>query len=125
MTSKPLEILKRGLAKFPKKIKDRKDALDARLSRKETISSADEHWLDHEANIIDEQRVIDNLEAASDYERGLARLNMSTIGRYVDDLNDPFTRNMEVILGSFSRQLHLDETRTIQSSVLTDFSPRL
>jgi len=53
MTSKPLEILKRGLAKFSKKIKDHKDALDARLSQKETISSADEHWLDHKANIID------------------------------------------------------------------------
>jgi len=44
-------------------------------SLKRTISSADEHWLDHEANIVDEQRVIENLEAASDYERGLARLD--------------------------------------------------
>jgi hypothetical protein len=72
MASKPLKILKRGLTNFSKKIKDHKDALDARLSRKETISSADEHWLDHKVNIIDEQRVIDNLEAASDYKRGLA-----------------------------------------------------
>jgi len=54
MTSKPLKILKRGLTKFLKKIKDRKDALDARFSQKETISLADVHWLDHEVNIIDE-----------------------------------------------------------------------
>ena len=75
MTSKALGILKRGFTKFSKKIKERKDALDARLAQKETISSADEHWLDHEANIVDEQCVLDNLEAASDYERGLARLD--------------------------------------------------
>jgi hypothetical protein len=92
MTSKPLEILKRGLAKFSKRIRDRKDTLDARLAQGETISSADEHWLDHEANIVDEQRVIDDLEAASDYERGLARLDdtgraiVKKIGEWAGDL---------------------------------------
>ncbi|KAF8223876.1 hypothetical protein L208DRAFT_1191219, partial [Tricholoma matsutake] len=75
MAPKPLEILKIGLAKFSKKIKDHKNPLDAKLSQKETISSADEHWLDHEANTVDEQCIIDNLKAASDYERGLARLD--------------------------------------------------
>ena len=75
MAPKPLEILKRGLAKFSKKIQDRKNALGAKLSRKENISPADEHWLDHEANTVDEQRIIDDLEAPSDYERGLARLD--------------------------------------------------
>jgi len=72
---KPLDILKQGLAKFSKKIKDRKDDINAKLSRKETISSADEQWLDHEANTVDEQRILDDLEAASDYERGLAQLD--------------------------------------------------
>ena len=75
MAQKPLEILKKGLAKFSKKIKERKDALEAKLSQKETILADDEHWLDHEANTVDEQRVIDNLEAASDYERGFSRLD--------------------------------------------------
>jgi hypothetical protein len=50
---------------------------------------------------------------------------VSTIGRYVDDLNEPIARKMEAVLGSFSRQLRLDETRTMKSSVLTDFFPRL
>jgi hypothetical protein len=49
MAQKPLEILKKGLTKFSKKIKERKDALEAKLARKETISADDEHWLDHEA----------------------------------------------------------------------------
>jgi hypothetical protein len=65
-----LRILKREFTKFSEKIKECKDALDARLTQKETISSADECWLDHEANIVDEQCVLNNLEAASDYERG-------------------------------------------------------
>ncbi|KAF8905996.1 hypothetical protein CPB84DRAFT_1770763 [Gymnopilus junonius] len=75
MAPGPLEVLKRGLAKFSKSIKDRKDALTTKLQRKETISSADEHWLDQEANTIDEQCIIDKLDEASDYERGLAKLD--------------------------------------------------
>jgi hypothetical protein len=73
MAPKPLDILKRGLTKFSEKIKACKDDLCAKLSRRETISSADEWWLDHKANTVDEQRVLDVLEAASDYERGLAQ----------------------------------------------------
>lgn len=50
---------------------------------------------------------------------------ISAIGRYVNDLNELITCKMEAVLGSFSRQLCLSETRTMKSSVLTDFSPRL
>ena len=58
MAQKPLEILKKGLTKFSKKIKERKDALEAKLAQKETNLADDEHWLDHKANIVDEQRVM-------------------------------------------------------------------
>ena len=75
MTPISLAVLKEGLTKFSKTIKDRKDDLNSKLSREEPISSADEQWLDHEANTVDEQRVLDELEAASDYERGLAQLD--------------------------------------------------
>ena len=75
MTPNRLDILKEGLSKFSKTVKDRKDKLNAKLSRKEPISSADEQWLDYEANTVDEQRILDDLEAASDYERGLAQLD--------------------------------------------------
>ncbi|KIM36341.1 hypothetical protein M413DRAFT_424966 [Hebeloma cylindrosporum] len=77
MAPKPLDILKKGLDKFSNKVKARKEALTLRLSRKESISSADERWLDHEANTIDEERVLHELEAASDYERGLERLDVN------------------------------------------------
>ena len=72
MALKPLDILKKGLAKFSNNTKDHKDKLNAKLSQRETISSVDEQWLDHDANTVDEQRVLDDLEAASDYKRGLA-----------------------------------------------------
>jgi predicted RNase H-like nuclease (RuvC/YqgF family) len=75
MTLKPLEILKNGLSKFKKTIEVRKDELNRKLSQKETISSSDEHWLDNEANIIDEQRILETLESASDYEQGVEKLD--------------------------------------------------
>jgi len=75
MTLKPLEILKNGLSKFKKTIEVRKDELNRKLARKETISSSDERWLDNEANIIDEQRILETLESASDYERGVEKLD--------------------------------------------------
>ena len=74
MALKPLEALKKGLAKFTETIKTRKKELSARLAMAETISSLDEHWLDNEANIVDEQCVLDTLESASDYEQGLAHI---------------------------------------------------
>ena len=46
MAPKPLDILKNGLDKFSKKIKTQKEALTLKLSQRESISSADEKWLD-------------------------------------------------------------------------------
>jgi hypothetical protein len=54
---KPLNVLKKGLSKVTQSLKVRKDELNAKLARKESISSSDEHWLDHEGNIIDEQHM--------------------------------------------------------------------
>jgi hypothetical protein len=75
MTLKPLDILKKGFSKFTKTIKACRDELNTKLARKETISSADEHWLDHEANTIDEEHILETLESASDYDRGFDRLD--------------------------------------------------
>ena len=71
MSLKPLDSLKKGLAKISKQIKARKDELQAKLLQRENISPADEEWLDHEANMVNEQCILDELEAASDYEQGL------------------------------------------------------
>ena len=75
MTLKPLEVLKKGLAKLSQKTKTKQDELTAKLSRSETILSADEQWLDHDGNLIDEQHVLDILESASDYDRGVEWLD--------------------------------------------------
>jgi len=74
MAPKPLEVLRKGLARFQETIKTHKNELTAKLARAETISSSDEHWLDDKANTVDEEHVLDTLESASDYEQGLGRL---------------------------------------------------
>ena len=76
----PVATLKKGLAEFSKKIKARKDKLTDQLAKNEKISDDDEHWLDHEANTVDEQRVLDILEAASDYEKEVGRLDENSKG---------------------------------------------
>jgi hypothetical protein len=75
MAPKSLEILKKGLARFKEKIKTRKKDLETKLAKAETISSLDEHWLDHEANTVDEEHIINTLESASNYEQGLEHLD--------------------------------------------------
>jgi len=41
----------------------------------EKISAEEEEWLDTDANLVDEEAVIDLLEKAPDYEHGLMQLN--------------------------------------------------
>ena len=50
---------------------------------------------------------------------------VSTISKYVDEFNDPIARKLEGILGSFNRQLHLDETKSMKTTVLTEFFRKL
>ena len=142
MAPKPLNILKKGLDKFSKIIKDCKEALNMKLSQRETISSADEQWLDHEANTIDKdhieiyQAVIDAIEAHENIKikggddvdndipldprptyRDVLKA-VSTIHRYIDDLNDPIACKMEALLASFNMKLHLNESRSMKGTVL-------
>ena len=49
----------------------------------------------------------------------------STINRYLDDLNNPIARKLEGLLGSFNRQLHLEESQSTKETVITDFFQRL
>jgi hypothetical protein len=75
MPPNPLEILKRGYSEFLRKIKDRKDKLNVKLSRGEAISTSDEQWLDNEGNTINEERILETLELAPDYNRAVAELD--------------------------------------------------
>ena len=75
MTPEPLKILKKGLQVLKKSISVKETKLETQLAKKKSISSSDEHWLDTEANLVDEDRIMESLENASDYERGFNRLD--------------------------------------------------
>lgn len=75
MALKPLDILRKGLDSLRKKVKARKDYLVAQLADKKSITLSEELWLDNDANLIDEERILEALDKASDYERGVSRLD--------------------------------------------------
>jgi hypothetical protein len=75
MSSKPLEVLRKGLKILKNRVQAKKEALQAQLAERKSISSQDERWLDHDANLVDEEQVLEALEDASDYEQGFARLD--------------------------------------------------
>jgi hypothetical protein len=45
---------------------------------------------------------------------------LSTIGKCIEDLNDPIARKLDILLRTFNQQLHLKETQSMRSLV-TDF----
>ena len=59
-----------------------------------SILSQDEKWLDHKANLVDEQRVLDTLENASNYKSGLERL---------DDAEKGVVRKLREVAGDLSK----------------------
>ncbi|OJA11230.1 hypothetical protein AZE42_13240 [Rhizopogon vesiculosus] len=73
MALKPLDVLNN-------RVKVRKETLQAQLAARKSISSQDESWLDHDANLVDEQQALEVLEDASDYERGFERLDEAQKG---------------------------------------------
>ncbi|KAI0699981.1 hypothetical protein BC835DRAFT_1526109 [Cytidiella melzeri] len=75
--AKPLDILKKGLKILQSRVEARRVKIAERLVAKKPVPSEDEEWLDKEANLIEEQRAIEILEDASDYERGLETLDAS------------------------------------------------
>jgi hypothetical protein len=46
---------------------------------------------------------------------------VSTINKYIDDLDDPVSRKIEGLLRSFNRQLRLNETKNMKDTVLTEY----
>jgi hypothetical protein len=75
MPPKPLDILKKGLESLRNNVKAKRDHLLAQLAEKKPITSLDEHWLDNDANLVDEEQILEALEKASNYERGVERLD--------------------------------------------------
>ena len=75
MPPNSLDILRKGLTKLVASVGTRRDALKAILVKSEPISTSDKLWLDNKANTIDEERVVEALESASDYEQGISKLD--------------------------------------------------
>ena len=50
---------------------------------------------------------------------------VSTIRQYVEDLNDPISRKLEALLASFNMNLCVDQSKSMKSTVLTDFFHKL
>ena len=50
---------------------------------------------------------------------------MSTIGLYIEDLNDPIARKIEAVLGSFNMQVRLDEVNAMKPTFMTDYYKRV
>jgi hypothetical protein len=80
MAAKPLDILKKGLKVLENQVRTKKEMLQAQLAERKSISSQDEQWLDHDANLVDELRVLEALENASDYERAFEGLDSGQRG---------------------------------------------
>jgi hypothetical protein len=72
--TKPIDVLKKGLKALRKQNEARKSKIQADLDAQKSITESDEEWLDGEGNLVDEERVIDLLENASDYDEGFAGL---------------------------------------------------
>ena len=94
MPLRPLEVLKKGLNTPQAQVKDKKEKLQAQLHEKKSTSSLDEKWLDNEANLVDKQQVLEMLEKASNYERGLGRL---------DETQKDVIRGLWEIVGDLSK----------------------
>jgi len=75
MSSNPLDILKKGLVNLQSQTKGTKSRLLTGLANHEIITEEEEHWLDHDANLVEGEQVIGELEKASDYKQGLGRLD--------------------------------------------------
>jgi hypothetical protein len=94
MISKALEVLKKELKISQAQVKAKKEKLQAQLFERKSISLHDKKWLDNKANLVDEQQVLDALEKASDYERGLERL---------DDVQKGVVKKLQEVAGDLSK----------------------
>jgi predicted transcriptional regulator len=103
MTPQPVEVLKKGLNILQTQAKARKARLESQLAAKKTISSEDERWLDNDANFVDECQILDVLERASDYEKGLEML---------DDAQKSVVKRLQEVAGHISKTVGKKRKRT-------------
>ena len=71
----PLDLLKKGLHTLRNQVQERKTRIKSDQKASKVLSESDEDWLDGEGNLVNEEQVVQDLEEASDYEKGLGRLD--------------------------------------------------
>ena len=119
MASKPLYILKKGLIKLKESLKIKKEQLETKLARKESMPPHESQVLtetsDNEIyrSVIDAIKARENLEindgddvddefeiieprpTRRDVLKALSTINF----KYIDELDDPVSRKIEELLG--------------------------
>ncbi|CAK5270271.1 unnamed protein product [Mycena citricolor] len=70
-----LSVLKTTFEELQRSSALKRKNLIARLAKNKEISSEEKAWLDGDGNLVEEQVVLNKLEAASDYKRGLSCLD--------------------------------------------------
>ena len=66
---KPIDTLKNGLEILHNQICDCKVSLKAALKANEPISMADEEWLDNSGNLVDKERLVNELDSVANLKR--------------------------------------------------------
>ena len=59
----PLDVLRKGFSALKQHMENKKRELEELQWTRGKLSDADENWLDHEGNVIDELLLIEKLEA--------------------------------------------------------------
>ena len=73
--TKLLVSLKKGLQALRNQIQSHQGKINAKWKAGQDLTESDEEWLDGGGNLVDEEHVVDILDKASDYERGLGQMN--------------------------------------------------
>ncbi|KAG6850377.1 hypothetical protein C0991_010453 [Blastosporella zonata] len=71
-----LHKLKAGLACLKAQVETCRNEILTCIQNKQSTSQADDDWLDSKGNLVSEERVVELLDEALDYERSLARLDL-------------------------------------------------
>ena len=93
---KPIDILKKGLAKLRNRISDRKSKLEADLKANKHISEVEKDGLDADNN-DSEKDVTPTKPGPARHEALQAVL---TLQEYIGTIDDPFVHKLEVMLNS-------------------------
>lgn len=91
MSTVSLSVLQKGLQVLTGQIQSKKSHLEALLAKKQPISEENAQWLDQEANLIQEHRVIEILEQRSGDEKeldGLDEMELEAVRRLREAAGD-------------------------------------